>query len=441
MMPRSGLVVGCVFGAVVLLTPTLAFAQAGTAERPYRGLFGGAGGSGGKQALNLTISLAGAYDDNVLAETVGLIDSARVAQGGTYSSLALDLDYARRGRIFQLGGAAGASGRYYSGDRAATSVGYYATGAVSAALGRRTQVSLSQVFSYEPSYLARLFPVLSAPMIDEGGVRPLDYGQDTEQAFTSLVTSANVSRGIGRRGSLSFGASFRYSTFNAANTLKAYDVRGQFTQGLTRNTALRMGYGYRNGTTGFSTAETALHDIDIGVDYSRAFSFSRRTTFGLNVGSSVVRSPFEDQIAGTEALQYRLVGDAWLNHQIGRSWVARAEFSRDVSFIDVLPTPVFSDAIRGSLGGLLNRRTDISTTIAYTKGESAGGNLASQFDAFTGTLRLQFALSRSWATYTEYSYYAYDFSRNAQLVGEVPTQFQRQTVRAGLTVWVPLSGR
>ena len=86
----------------------------------------------------------------------------------------------------------------------------------------------------------------------------------------------------------------RYSDFGESEAvlqdLRSYEVGGRYRHGLSRYATLRLGYIYRKGAYGFTRIDgpSVVHDIDIGIDYARALSFSRRTT--LTFGWARARS-------------------------------------------------------------------------------------------------------------------------------------------------------
>ena len=82
------------------------------------------------------------------------------------------------------------------------------------------------------------------------------------------------------------------------------------------------------------TLPTAIHDIDVGVDYARPLSLTRRTTLDFGTGSSVVTMPTLDlgQEAGATETQVRFVGDVGVTHEMGRTWRLRLGYNRGVGF-------------------------------------------------------------------------------------------------------------
>ena len=105
-----------------------------------------------------------------------------------------------------------------------------------------------------------------------------------------------------------------------------------------------------------------------------------------------------------------------------------------------LSTPVFADSFSADLNGLLTPRMDLSAGVGYSTGQSTSVVNASTFDTYTASVRVRHALTRAWAVYAQYLYYFYDFGR-AQVPIGVPSSMERNGVRVGITVWVPVIRR
>jgi hypothetical protein len=133
-----------------------------------------------------------------------------------------------------------------------------------------------------------------------------------------------------------------------------------------------------------------------------------------------------------------VVGDASLNHQIGRTWSARVFYRRGVGVIAGLNAPIFSDAATASVQGSITRRLEWSTVASYTNGDLGFVEQTNTFASYTGSSRLRYGLSRTLAVYTEYVVYRYQFANMASLPVGLPPTINRQGIRAGLTLWLPL---
>ena len=135
----------------------------------------------------------------------------------------------------------------------------------------------------------------------------------------------------------------------------------------------------------------------------------------------------------------RLIGDVSLLHQMGRTWLLTGAFERGTAFVEGLSAPVFTDAISISTNGFVNDRTDLLASLSYSNGEPSLVSAAPTFATTTanctgpGLAVLQVGLHIRVTLY-----YFYDFSKIPQLAPELAPRARRNSVRAGLALWLPL---
>jgi hypothetical protein len=137
----------------------------------------------------------------------------------------------------------------------------------------------------------------------------------------------------------------------------------------------------------------------------------------------------------------RVSGQMSLGYEFGRSWRTSASYRRGLEYIAGLNQPVFSDSVTTSLDGLITRRLDATVSAGYSSGASAQNRGGLTFDTYTGSSVLRFAITRSFAAFTDYVYYDYKTRGVALLPVGIPRQLHRNTVRAGLTLNVRPLGR
>jgi hypothetical protein len=221
-------------------------------------------------------------------------------------------------------------------------------------------------------------------------------------------------------------------------------VSGRFTRVVARNTRASARYIYREGN--FPFADGALiagnareHGVDIAINHIRPRSLTRRLLVDGTIGGSVVEFPPTADGRISEP-SYRMVGQLGMSYMFMRSWQAGATYRRGVDFVPGFTEPVASEGATARVDGLLTRRLDMLIEAAYVKGESAVSRAQQTFDTYSGTARLRFALNRSVATYVEYIHYYYDFRGHPRLLPGVPPVLERDGVRAGLTLLVPVFG-
>jgi hypothetical protein len=176
------------------------------------------------------------------------------------------------------------------------------------------------------------------------------------------------------------------------------------------------------------------------MDHSRVLSASRRADLGFGLGVSTIDAPTDRLGAEDRGRFYQVLADATIRYQFGRSWQARAAYRRGLEFVAELNEPVFVGGFTTSVGGLLSRRVDLLASASYSSGESAL-HRSSTFDTYTGSVRSRAAITQSVAIYLEYLYYFYDFGGNSLIASGLSPRLERNGVRAGLTLWVPVFRR
>ena len=278
-------------------------------QRPYKALFGGSAADPDiRHSFDVATSVLGGYDDNA-ADAAGGSPESPLYQSGFYTGFSGTVAYSWQGKSVQVGASLGTDVRYYTEEDEFIGANQFGGIGFSAALGERTRVSANQSVSYSPAYLYSLFPA-SGP-VTLGA--PVGVGDPLGEEHVWIYdTTANLTRDVSRRGSIEVLGDFRYSDYNQAGTvgrdLKSYSAGARYRHGMTRYAALRLGYVYRKGSYGFGTdvtRPTVVHDIDVGVDYKRPLSLTRRTTVNFGVGSSIVNTPIDPTRPRS---QYRVVG-------------------------------------------------------------------------------------------------------------------------------------
>jgi hypothetical protein len=166
------------------------------------------------------------------------------------------------------------------------------------------------------------------------------------------------------------------------------------------------------------------------VDYGRPLSLSRHTkvTFGINsYGLDNGRDTY-----------YTVGGHANLIHEF-KAWNVNAAYNRGVGFIDGFSDPYVADGVSAGLTGRLSRRATLNFSTGYSKGDVGQGPADFRnFSSYTGVARTEYALMRRMGMFAEYVYYHYDFDKLIQLPQGTPHRLNRQGVRAGIMLTVPL---
>lgn len=427
---------------------------------PYRGLFGGnAADPNSRQALDLFAGLFGGYDDDVTSAgqgggTGGAAGDPRAQASSSYLGGSARLQY-RRTIVDRLSFSAsgGASSAYYADldDLIATS--YDAGAALNWSINTRTSLAVSQSFRFSPFFSFAVFPVPGVP--DLADVVPVP-GFDTRvvrQDNFGYGASASFSRRTTLRSTFSAEASYDRTDFAQGGDFDYQDAQNwgagaRWSHALTQHASARVGYFYRTGNYAVRRdeggADLAIHTLDLGIDYARALSFSRRTRFSFGTGTAAYRST-GDRVGGAarDGFQFTVIGNARLTHAIGQSWGAALTYDRNLRLVNGFREPFLTDAVAANVGGFLGSRTRLSLTTGVNWGDYGFGLEVAADRRRTRTEYvtpgLQFALTSWLAMEAGYFYYRYRFDEGAAVLPEgFRPRFERQGFRVGLATWLPL---
>ena len=204
-----------------------------------------------------------------------------------------------------------------------------------------------------------------------------------------------------------------------------------FDHQFTSNAALDLGYSYVEGHHG-TGIETTAHNINIGVDYRRPLSQTRRTFVAFTTGSTVA----ESEVSGRRV---QAIGSATLTHYMRRTWTALVEYRRRLQYVDGFDRPLFGDTVTTGFNGLLTRRMELSRAgRAITRARS--GSPSERRDSRATPHRRACAghCPARLAGYAEALFYHYAFDEEAARPPGLPQTFDRVAFRIGLSLWVPL---
>ena len=305
-------------------------------RRPYRGLFEGSESSVGGNGLELSVSGFGGYDDNVVAEQPGSVGS-RTPVAGTYGGIVSSLSYRVAKEQANFLAVGGTELRFYEESVAPRSFSQWVDLAASVPLGRRFRVIATHSASHSPYYQMSFLPVLpSQEFAGEPTIEPFD----ADLGVTALETyrydaAVRLQQEINRASELRYEYAIAYTDFQA-DLGDTYMQRAGvgYTRRVSRYGTLRLGYAYQEGASGYVSSQASkLHLLDLGGGYARPLSFSRRTTIAFSGGTAMVDSAVASR-------RYRVIGDASVHHEIGRTWLARVAYEHDVGFVEAFPEPI-----------------------------------------------------------------------------------------------------
>ncbi|NOT25662.1 MAG: hypothetical protein HOP16_06115 [Acidobacteria bacterium] len=396
------------------------------------------------RGVDITGSVFEVYDQNLLAEAGMQAPSRLLERRGAYTNLLGDVRYERRGSRLQLGGTGGASARYYPGISEFLATDYHAGFGVSARTTPLTTVAVNQAFSYSPIFLLGLFVTGQEPRLGDPRQSVTDFAVTDDRSVTTS-TSADVERRLSDRSLAIASGSYRRSHYLVENPngtdFTTLDGGGVYRYLLSNDHDLELGYTYRrarySGEGLFGPRpEPNEHIVNAGFSYHPTLTESRPTVVTFDVGTAIVHAPVPTDVFRLTR-QVRVVGEATVLHQVGRTWLLEGAFKRGTAFVEGLGAPVFVDAVTATANGFLNRRTDMLLSLSYSSGEPSLVGAITTFSTTSVNARVRFALSSRWAVTSEYLFYHYDFSKIPDLLPGLNPRVQRNSVRAGVSLWLP----
>lgn len=424
--------------------PALVHAQEPQTRRPVRGWFGsGRTGPGEGQALTLTGRVFETFDGQ---------------QDTSYPGLQAGIRYDRKSRSRSFYVNADTSSQHFAGYGGLSTVSHDVAAGFATSLGRRTRLRVQTSVGTSPFYLVTVFPrrapaestllaestlvAESTPVAESTAM--LESASDYalfRRKTNSLTSALAVTHSLGRHTSVTFDYGLGQSHTDDTE-FSARSVKASFNQYLGRYTIARAGYGRRmvdrQGLSANEPGVAASHDIDLGIDYNRPLSLSRRTTMMITTGSSIV--PAEAGVPTQSGAHYRLLGTASLNRAMGRTWNAALSYGRNLEFVETFTEPLLSDNVALSLQGSFSRQLNVALSAGLSKGSVgfAAGDPANGYGTYSGSARLRWAINRLVSTYGEYVTYGHAFGSDVQVPLGFGRDVKRSEIRVGLTVWAPL---
>jgi hypothetical protein len=417
--------------AVVLLASSTSSAQR-REPKVYSGMFGQTPVEMERPVhLDLTGSIYNAVDDQQDQTLAITSDTANQMFTGATASLAAS----RRGGHSYLTLNLASAGRYYADLGEVVTMRHTAAVGLNAAPGKNWRLNLSGSAQYSPLYQVVFGPSgddLWAPQVQS----PLDDFAVSPRRAIQYGSMIGVTHTYSDRQDLSLTYDGHYTQVLGATALSDFSSQRagfQFNQAISRGFGLRLGYAYGVATTlaDLSAAETIRnHEIDLGVAYGRSFKTSPRTSFNFSTGSTIV--------SYSEGRTFRITGSGRLTRRMSPRWTADLTYDRGVQVPEGATRPFFSDSFTGIVTGYFSRRISLRAQPIYSHGEVGFVGEPNSYNSYTSQTRLEVALNRHLALYTEHVLYRYQFENDLGIPRQLRSGVNQQTVRVGLTLWTPL---
>lgn len=458
----SAVVIGLLGMGVPALAQTTP--QSPRSDRPYQGLFGG-DTTNAKQMLSISASFGGGYDQDIFADqslSGGINKPPGVGSAGSTGFIvgSASLSYGIAMKKGSFSASYGTGTGYYPGLDEPTVLHHNGAIGGQYRVARHSVISASQTETYQPFFFFSFLPtnvgqVEPVPVFDPSTMTLANAAQAASLALqqpvvadTTLASNADYyltsesgvsfSQQLTQRLSLSAGYSYR-RTDSRTNTRDYWSSGGdgRLSYAIGKGLSVVAGYGYFVTEYLSSTGNTEFrgHNVDVGVNYAKALSFSRRTTLSFSTGTTGTSDGIQTH--------WGITGNAQLTREIGRTWAAGLGYNRSIGFVETFAAPVQSDSVSGGISGLFNRRTQAGASFGLSRGAIGYSDLNNfnNFDSSFVSAGLRYALSRRMGISVNYTLYRYTFDRGIVLPGGVSNHTNRQAIRASFDLWEPLIQR
>jgi len=412
---------------------------------------------GTTSSLQLGTSLFGGYNRN-LVSTKAQAPTATIEPNAFtgWGSANLRYTLSSGARSLEVGGGATANTNNNAGRVAANTNNSVAnSGPVFGAnanvgfrtpLGRGATLALSQSASRTPYYSMGLF----------GGLPPGIYSPDSNPIngivdghLLALGSSVAVGYELTRRTSTSVSYAYRKNLHEGGQSSEmSYDDHSAslgVTQQISESTGVTGSYRImKHGAdqAGFQY-DGFTHGFSLGFQRSQQLSRTRSLAIGVGGGADLVNTDGSNRY-------WQPTYYASLGTDIGRSWVVSANYSQTSAMLYSplsAPDSYLTQTAILSVGGDLSRTLSLVVNVGATMGDVAGANSVTgspgHYVGVNSGVQLSTRLWSGWSAVVSGNYYRSELSGAAKQFLVSSGDFQRTSVRGGLTWNVPLlnSGR
>lgn len=327
---------------------------------------------------------------------------------------------------------------YPSGDRFLTDSILSATG--TRLLAQRTELRVAQTMTYAPYYGIGLFPSLgsySGTDMTSAYTPTFDTGTQTNEVFRYFLTT-ELTKTLSNRADVSFHYGLRRNdVLERTNATYAHEVGGRYQRKINRTLGYHIGYDY--GTMRYGGPfSSALNTFDIGLDFDRALSVSRRTVFQFTTSSAMVKArPIDAAQSDRARTDFRLLGSASLKHYIGRSWVTDASYVRDAQILEGLSTLYYTDGLNVGISGRVGARSTAGASFAFMTGIPLAQFERPRDRARVLSAWVQRRLSTTVAGFARFSSYSQRFNYDQLQSLGLADRLSKYSIRVGVNVVYP----
>lgn len=309
---------------------------------------------------------------------------------------------------------------------------YSADGSVRVPITDRLDAQASAGYTYSPSFQYFRDFAPSNDVVIDNTFLPFSPYAVAMLANETVDLQGTLDARLAKGSTLSASVS-KHQTHFAEEPASDYDSLGygvRWSQRITRGFGAHAGYQREEIDSVSLTGLAYVHEsVDVGVDFSHAFSLSRRTTLGFATSTSIIKQTGYDQ-------QFRLNGNVTFAKFFRRTWSVGATASRSTEFTPGFVEPLYTDSAGAYVSGMFSKRVDFAASVGGGRGAYAFTG-RSGFDTVSATTQLSFALNRYFQTYAQYVAFLSEVPRGTTTL-RLPTRTGRQLVTIGISTYVPV---
>ena len=416
-----------------------------------RGLFGGGASAPAATDLALTVDLDGGYENNSAPGSTTSADLFGPIQSGYVSTAVTTLRF-QKGivdrYVLATGNASISQQQVASGFRAIQLFRGLSALQLATTLSRRSGVTASASVAYEPTFLFGAFTTLGSNSTFESPIETVPVPTEdpslsiTQQNWLATRASAGAFYNWTPRQRMSVrydgewlrpleGAGVETRN-NTATVFHAWDA--------TRNAGIDVTYRYSDNPQILETTERTLvlQAGEARFRYSRRMSPSRSVAFMAGGGAVQVKAGPLGNDRGFEVVAPTFSALARVG--FARTWGVSLTARRDITVLGGLSAEPFeSNAAMLTIDGTVARRLWMAATAGLSQGRArraAGGD----FDLAMVTAQARYGFGSRLGLLVRYQYNEHEFRGIAVTPASFPFRFNRNSIRVGLTMWLPLYG-
>jgi hypothetical protein len=398
-----------------------------------------------RQELIFTANAMGGHDDNLsagLGSGAGTVPTAMAS--GTTGSLDGTLGYFRGNALRSIHMDSTGSLTAYPDYMDRPAAGGSALIDARTTVGRSTTFGASERVGYEP-FFSVFSPGANSSSLATGIANAVPAAGLFERRSLSSNSSVSLDRRWSRDDSTSLAYSYRTQHFTGEDygDNRSHEVATAYRRRLASGVRARVEYRYTNleyDDYNGTVRPLREHRIEAGPDVEKALSRRRHLTLSLAAGAIHVES-----VSSTTRLRYTAwvpTGSGSLKLGVSPTWSIDGGYRRDFSLLQGVTDEVYTtDTAFLNTGGPITGHMDLRMGATYGNWKTPiASGVSDKLDVYGASLQLRVLVTRNLAATAGYYYYHQRFSNPGALPAGFPAKYDRNAVRVGITLWVPLAG-